>query len=146
MILIGDCGGDDISWVSPTTSHQGCSVGGTQVILPNGYSELIDLLIEKYSLNDSIILNTPVTGIYQHQQSKSSSPIVNVQTSTSKVYTGKNAKSQTSRGHMDQNDWLALEVIIPRPSGPCRCQISPPGLRSKAEGQKVKGRNVEGRM
>ena len=47
-ILIGDCGGDDISWVSPTTSHQGCSVGGTQVILPNGYSELIDLLIEKY--------------------------------------------------------------------------------------------------
>ena len=61
-ILIGDCGGDDISWVSPKTAHQGCSVAGTQVILPNGYSELV-VRDTKYSLNDSIVLNTAVTGI-----------------------------------------------------------------------------------
>ena len=35
-ILIGDCGGDDISWVSPKTAHQGCSVAGTQVICRMG--------------------------------------------------------------------------------------------------------------
>ena len=68
-ILIGDCGGDDISWVSPKTAHQGCSVAGTQVILPNGYSELVDFVVQKYSLNDSIVLNTAVTGIYQQVNS-----------------------------------------------------------------------------
>jgi len=111
-ILIGDCGGDDISWVSPTTSQQGCSVGGTQLILPNGYSELIDLLIEKYSLNDSIILNTPVTGIYQHQQSKSSSPIVNVQTSTSKVYTGSHVILTAPLGVL-QHSFIDFNPVLP---------------------------------
>ena len=91
-ILIGDCGGDDISWVSPKTAHQGCSVAGTQVILPNGYSELVDFVIQKYSLNDSIVLNTAVTGIYQQVDSRSDTTEnlmkVVVQTSTAKVYTG----------------------------------------------------------
>ena len=70
-ILIGDCGGDDISWVYTKDCPSRMQCCGTQVILPNGYSELVDFVIQKYSLNDSIVLNTAVTGIYQQVDSRS---------------------------------------------------------------------------
>lgn len=127
-ILIGDCGGDDISWVSPKTAHQGCSVKGTQVILPNGYGELIDKLIEKYSLNDSVVLNTPVTGIYQQQNGHDNNNSSNwgiagrdagntisgikVETGTEKVYTGSHVILTIPLGVL-QHSFIDFDPMLP---------------------------------
>jgi monoamine oxidase len=77
-ILIGDCGGDDISWVTPGAN--GCDVRGTQVILPNGYGELIRMVSQKYINQSSIRLNAAVTGLYQDEE------CVHIQTNTPLVF------------------------------------------------------------